>query len=53
MASGGMVVGKVGRVVLEEEGGGQVAAFQDMGWVELGSEVECPSQGHASWPLLR
>lgn len=35
-----------------EGGGGQVAAFQDMGWLELGSKVECPSQGHASLPLL-
>lgn len=40
------VLGKV------EGGGGQVAAFQDMGWLELGTKVECPSQGHASLPLL-
>lgn len=41
------------RVLRKVEGGrGQVAAFQDMGWLELGSKVECPSQGHASLPLL-
>lgn len=40
----------LGKVKLDDRG--VVAAFQDMGWLELGSKVECPSQGHASLPLL-